>query len=65
VIQLLAYGKYHSSLQQTYFGLGEAYYKLEDNPRAHKCFQDALDISKRISSKPDEGFDLNIKIKLA
>lgn len=41
-IQLLSYGKYHSSVLSTYFGLGEAYLRLDDKPKAHAAFGDAL-----------------------
>jgi hypothetical protein len=47
-IQLLAYGKYHSSVLSTYYGLGDAYLRLDDKPKAHEAFKDSLEIAKTV-----------------
>jgi tetratricopeptide (TPR) repeat protein len=65
VIQLLAYGKYHSSVLSTFYGLGDAYQKLDDSQKAHHFFKEALDVAKRVPQKQDEMFEIMANMKYA
>jgi hypothetical protein len=64
-IQLLSYGKFHSSVLQTLYGLGEAYHKLEDIPKCRHFFLEAQEVSARVTQKRDDMLDLSVQLKMA
>lgn len=64
-IQLLSYGKYHSSVLSTLYGLGEAYMRLDDPAKARHNFLEARDVEQRVGTKKDEMFTIVLSMKLA
>lgn len=64
-IQLLAYGKYHSSVLQTLHGLGDAYFRLDNKERCRECLLDTIDISEKINAKQEDVVQIQVALKLA
>lgn len=61
----MSYGKYHSSVLSTYYGLGDAYQRIDDREKAHQCFKDAIDVANKVPAKQDDMFELMVNMKLA
>ena len=64
IIQMLSYGKYHTSVLSTFYGLGEAYLRLDDPAKALHYLREAVDVRNKVGAK-DDLFDIHVGLKIA